>query len=319
MNPFPPLTGVFAAIITPLLENFQPDLENLAPLLSFMAQRGCHGALVLGTTGEGPSFSPAQRQAILAAAVQVRQVHPRFRLLAGTGTPSLDETIQLTRAAFNLGYDGVVTLPPYYFRQAKEDGLFTWFSQVIRQAVPSGGACLGYHIPSLSGVALSLDLIARLRDAFPNQFYGIKDSSGDPETARRLGQRFNHDLLALNGNDSLFSLALENHAGGCITAMANIGSPGLRRVWESFTAASPGAEPHAAAAAAAVRQAQLDAARALMDAYPPNPPLYKALLRRMFDWPRWAVCPPLTNLDDAQVEHIFSRLMAIAPEVAQSV
>jgi len=95
--------GIFAAAITPLRSDFSPDLSVLPLYLDFLAQRGCHGALLLGTTGEGPSFSPEQRRDVFRAALKVRQEHPEFRLLAGTGTPSLDETSALTRSAFDLG------------------------------------------------------------------------------------------------------------------------------------------------------------------------------------------------------------------------
>jgi 4-hydroxy-tetrahydrodipicolinate synthase len=106
------LSGVYAAAVTPLKPDFSPDADAIPHLLGFLAGRGCHGALMLGTTGEGPSFSPAERDGIWRAAMRVRQEHPDFRLLAGTGTPSLTETIDLTRLAFELGFDGVVTLPP---------------------------------------------------------------------------------------------------------------------------------------------------------------------------------------------------------------
>src|SRR5512147_2610790 len=192
-----PLAGVYAAAVTPLDPDSDIDQAGLVSLLSFLAQRGCHGALLLGTTGEGPSFSPQEREVIFRAALQVRQAFPGFRLLAGTGTPSLEETVLLTSAAFDLGFNGVVVLPPYYFRNVSDDGLFAWFSQVLSRAVPEEGYLLGYHIPPVSGVPLSLDLLARLKDAFPDRFAGIKDSSADPDHALRLGERFGHSLLVL--------------------------------------------------------------------------------------------------------------------------
>lgn len=285
MNPHS-LRGVYAACLTPLLSDFSPALDDLAPFLAFLAQRGCHGSLVLGTTGEGPSFAPAERGRILQAALSVRQEFPAFRLLAGTGTPSLEETVQLTRQAFDLGLDGVVVLPPYYFRKASDDGLFAWYAEVIRRAAPSDGAFFAYHIPGMTGVGLSLDLLARLKDTFPAQFLGLKDSSADPDTAVRLGQRFGPDLMVFSGTDSLFSLALEHSAAGCITALGNLLSPDLRRVWDGFQRDAPDAPA----------QARLDAGRALMDRHPPNPPLYKALLARLHGFPRWPVRPPLLPL-----------------------
>ena len=294
------LRGVYAAALTPLKPDFSLALDDLPAFLGFLARRGCHGALLMGTTGEGPSFSADERLALLRAGLAVRQEHPDFRLLLGTGTPSLEETVQLTRAAFDLGVDGVVVLPPYYFRKVSDDGLFAWFSQVIQRAVPTNAALLGYHIPSLSGVPLSLDLLARLKDAFPDQFAGLKDSSADADHARRLGVRFGPDLLVFSGTDSLFSLALEQGASGCITALANLRSPDLRKVWEAFQAG--GAEPAA--------QGCLDAAREVMGRYPPNPPLYKALLAQLHPFALWAVRPPLLPMETGRADQALAEAQA---------
>jgi 4-hydroxy-tetrahydrodipicolinate synthase len=302
MNRFPQLAGVFAAAVTPLHRG-ELDLAGTAPWLSFLAGRGCHGALLLGTTGEGPSFSFREREALFRAAVEVRQEHPDFRLLAGVGTPSLDETIALCRLAFEVGLDGVVALPPYYFRSASQEGLFTWFSQVLRQGVPAGSPLLGYHIPPVSGVPLSLDLLARLQDAFPDRFAGMKDSSADPQHAAALGQRFGSDLVVLNGNDSLFTLALDNQASGCITALANLLSPALRRVWEA----------HRQGQTATAEQAALEQARKFMDRYPPAPPLIKALLPALFGLPRWETQPPLLNLPYEMAQQVAEEARLVIP------
>lgn len=286
MTTFSSLRGVFAAALTPILANQRIDLENLSRYLAFLAQRGCHGALLLGTTGEGPSFAHHERVEIMQAAVSVRQVMPDFVLLAGTGTPSLEETILNTQAAFNLGFEGVVVLPPYYFRKVDDEGLFSWYSQVITRSVPEGGALLGYHIPGVSGVPLSIDLISRLQDAFPTCFAGIKDSSGSKEHATILGDRFGPELVVFNGNDRLFSHALSSGAAGCITAMATLYSTDLRRVWDA----------HCSGKLDMQAQSRLDACRSVMDNYPPAPPLLKALLASRYNFPRWHVRSPLLDL-----------------------
>ncbi len=298
-----PLRGVFAAALTPLAPDGTFDTDGMIRLLDFLAGRGCHGALILGTTGEGPSFSPAERRRIMETAIRVRETHPDFRLLAGTGTPSLSETIELTRAAFDLGYEGVVVLPPYYFRKASDDGLFAWFSEVLRRAVPSDGALLGYHIPQVSGVGLSLDLVARLKDAFPNRFVGLKDSSGDPDHARALGKRFGNRLSVFNGNDRLFSLALRNGASGCITALGNLISPDLRRLWDAFQA---GKDTEAI-------QARLTAARAVSDRFQPAAPTLKMVLAHFFGFPSWMVRPPLRLPSTTTTQHILSAFQEALP------
>jgi 4-hydroxy-tetrahydrodipicolinate synthase len=277
------LEGVFAAAVTPISADHSPDREAIPLLLDFLAHRGCQGALLLGTTGEGPSFSPDQRREVFQAAVAIRQVHPDFILLAGTGTSSLEETVQLTRLAFDLGMDGVVVLPPFYFRNASQQGLFSWFEQVILRAVPHEGALLGYHFPNVAGIGFSLDLLQRLKDAFPDQFTGLKDSSSDAEFSEQLGRIFGKSLKVFTGNDRLFSTALANQASGCITAMTNLISPDLAILWEAHQAGREDLQT----------QRRVNAARTVFERFPPAPALIKALLSQRHGLPRWSVCPPL--------------------------
>src|SRR5512142_1535809 len=227
-----PLAGVYAAAVTPIQSDLSLDLDSVPVLLKFLAGRGCHGAVLFGTTGEGPSFSPTEREGLMRAACEARESMSGFRLLAGTGTPSLSETIDLTKLAFDLGFEGVLVVPPYYFRKATDNGLFQWFSEVIQKAVPSDGYLLGYHFPHVAGIGFSLELLARLKDAFPTQFAGIKDSSHDSDLARKLGEKFGSDLIVFTGTDSYLQLAMENKAAGCITAPANLISPDLRAAWD---------------------------------------------------------------------------------------
>jgi 4-hydroxy-tetrahydrodipicolinate synthase len=292
------LSGVYAASVTPLRSDFTLDLEAVPTLLGFLAGRGCHGALILGTTGEGPSFSPDERQDLWGAAMRVREQYPDFRLLAGTGTPSLTETIDLTKLAFDLGFDAVVTLPPYYFRSATEDGVFNWFERVIRQAVPGDGSLLGYHFPAVAGIGFSIDLLARLKDAFPVQFEGIKDSSHDREFAQLMGQKFHNDLTIFSGTDSDFTWALQNHAAGCITAPANLISPSLRQIYDVFRDGNDTSEI----------QERVSAKRHALEKFTPFPPSLKALLHRLYGLPHWTVRPPLMELSEADEDRAVVEL-----------
>lgn len=301
MTTFSQFSGVYAAAVTPLNPDLSPNLEDLAHLLEFFYQRGCHGVLLLGTTGEGPSFSVAERLEIFRAAQHARQSFPSLRLLAGTGTPNMDETISLTKAAFDIGLDGAVVLPPYYYRKVSDGGLFDWFSSVLRQAVPEGGMILGYNIPPLTGIHFSLDLLARLRESFPDRFAGIKDSSGDVDYARELGERFGNDLFVLTGNDRYVSLALQNHAAGCITAMANLTSPALRMLWDAHQSGNPNS----------LLQELVTQARLVLDKAQPFPPLVKALLARRHAFAAWPVRPPLLPVDGQLLEAVSTEFASI--------
>lgn len=289
-----PLAGVYAAAVTPLKTDFSLDLESVPALLSFLAGRGCHGAVLFGTTGEGPSFSPTERETLMRVARSARESMPGFRLIAGTGTPSLAETIELTKLAFDLGFEGVLVVPPYYFRKATDNGLFQWFSEVIRKAVPSNGYVLGYHFPNVAGIGLSIELLARLKDAFPAQFAGIKDSSHDSDLARALGERFGSDLVVLTGTDSYLQLAMQHKAAGCITAPANVISPDLREVWDHMNVEKDPTEA----------LARIKRQRDILDKYPPFPPTLKAVLHRLHGFPRWSVKPPLESISEEREERV---------------
>jgi 4-hydroxy-tetrahydrodipicolinate synthase len=297
-----PLAGVYAAAVTPLKADTTLDLESVPALLAFLASRGCHGALFFGTTGEGPSFSPSERESLLRAVRAYRQLVPGFRLLAGTGTSSLSETIELTKLAFELGYDGVVVLPPYYFRNATDDGLFHWFSEVIKKSVPADKYLLGYHFPKVAGIGLSVELLSRLKDAFPLQFAGLKDSSHDPDLAKRLGEKFGTDLLVLTGTDSYLQLAMQNKAGGCITAPANLISPDLRKVWDLMQEGQDASQA----------QSHVTQQRQLLEKYPPFPPTLKALLHRIHQLPRWSVKPPLASISSELEEQVLQEFGSLS-------
>jgi len=305
-----PLAGVYAAAVTPYLGKPKTegkpdtafDFESISTFLHFLASRGCHGALLFGTTGEGPSYSPKEREALLRAIRVIRHQVRDFRLLAGTGTPSLSETIELTKLAYELGYDGTVVLPPYYFRKASEEGLFNWFSELIEQAVPEGKYLLGYHIPVMTGIGFSLDLLERLKEKFPRRFAGIKDSSHDESFASALGQRFGSDLLVLNGTDSYFHHALKNHAQGAITAPANLISDNLREVWDLFQAGKDPSEV----------QAKVTEQRHFLEQFSPITPILKGLLHKVHGLPHWAVRPPLGSADEKMIEEAAEKFLKIA-------
>jgi len=298
-----PLAGVYAAAVTPLRErpDSSLDLESVPLLMSFLASRGCHGMVLFGTTGEGPSFSPTEREALMRSARAHRELLPGFRLIAGTGTPSLSETIDLTRLAFDLGYDAVLVLPPYYFRKATDEGLFNWFSEVIKKAVPLKGYLLGYHFPNVAGIGFSIELLARLKDAFPAQFTGIKDSSHDLVLASSLGEKFGSDFVVLTGTDSYLQLAMQNKAAGCITAPANVISPDLREVWDLIQEGKDASEA----------QMRVTKKRDILDKYPPFPPTLKALLHRLHGLPRWSVKPPLEEMSDNMEEQLVNEMAGI--------
>ncbi|MCC7361360.1 MAG: dihydrodipicolinate synthase family protein [Anaerolineales bacterium] len=282
------LRGVYAAAVTPLQADLTPDLAALPALLDFLAQRGCHGALLLGTTGEGTSFSVAEHLAIIGAGVRYRDTaRPGYCILAGTGAASLSDAMAITRGAFELGVDGVVTLPAFYYKGVSAAGLVTFYEAVLRAAVPVEGRLLAYHIPQTSGVGLPAETLETLRARYPRQFWGMKDSQDDlAHTLGVLAQLPGFGVFA--GSDAIMAGALAGGGAGAITALANVTAPLNRAVWDAHQAG----QTEAVAAA----QAKLVRARQVVKGLS-GPAIQKAALAELFGFPRWPVRPPLEPVD----------------------
>jgi 4-hydroxy-tetrahydrodipicolinate synthase len=298
----PDLRGIYAAAVTPLDASGQPHLGALPALLDHLSRRGCHGALVLGTTGEGPSFSVVERKAVIREAVAYRNAARRpFKVLAGTGCANLSDTIDLTHAAFDLGVDGVVTLPAFFYKGVEPAGLAAYFEQVVRAAVPADGRLLVYHIPQVSGVGIPPETVAALRQRLPAQVYGMKDSQDDrPHLLSTIEQFPGFHVFA--GSDSLLTDGLAAGGGGGITALANITSPLNRAIWDAHQAG--GTAPEAQAALVQARTA----VRGLN-----GPAATKAALADLFNFPLWPVRPPLQSLSAEQRSTLSAALAALLP------
>lgn len=295
-----PLRGVFAAAVTPLDTQHKPDPAELPTLLNHLARRGCQGALLFGTTGEGPSFSIAERVGYIREAVRYRHsALPDFKILVGTGFPSLDDTITMTRQAFDLGADAVLTLPPYYFKGVSAEGLAAFFETVARAAVPEHGLMLAYHIPQVAGVGVPDDSIARLRERGIKQIVGMKDSQDDLDHTLTTTRAF-PGFAVFAGSDSILTEALAGGAAGCITALANVTSPLNRAVWDA----------HQRGQAAPDAQAKLTQARQIVKSLN-GPAAMKAALAELFGFPHWAVRPPLESLTPTQAHKLAAELADI--------
>lgn len=267
------------------------DLRAIGPLMRFFAEQGAHGTLLSGTTGEGTSLSDEERLALFGEALKVRERHPDWRILAATGTPSLTQSIALSREAFALGCDAVLVLPPYHLRNVSEEGLFRWYAELIEAAVPESGPLLAYHIPQITGIDLSLKLLQRLSQAFPRRFAGIKDSSSDLQHAKEAIEALPGKAI-LVGNDHLIGPSLAAGSAGAITALGNLCVAASRRIWDQFEA---GEDFEA-------EQIALSRNRNVLDANPSAPAFLKALMPRLEKFPQWTVRPPLLPFDDEKTE-----------------
>src|SRR5215469_12529053 len=111
--------GIFAASLTPLTLDLMIDHAAFLRHCRWLLRHGCHGIALFGTTGEGPSFSLAERSEALERVIAGGI--PPAALMIGTGCSALGDTVELTRHAVELGCPGVLTLPPFFFKRPSED------------------------------------------------------------------------------------------------------------------------------------------------------------------------------------------------------
>lgn len=212
--------GLSVALATPFAQDRSIDLPRLVAHGRQSLADGCASLTVFGTTGEGASLGLNERNRALGALVGAG-VDPKAQLVVGIAASSVEEAIAQGRAGLMLGCPSFLLAPPFYFKGAGDEGLFDWFAAVLMGLGPKAGNVILYHIPQVTSVGLSMDLVDRLKKAFPKQVTGVKDSSGDWDNAQAL-LRHHGELHILIGDERLLAKAMNLGASGAITGLANI-------------------------------------------------------------------------------------------------
>lgn len=294
-------SGVNAAVLTPMNADLSVDPERMAAHCRWLLANGCNGLAVLGTTGEANSLGIDERLAVMEGLV-ARGI-PAAKMLPGTGTTALTDTVKLTRRAAELGCRGALLLPPFYYKNPSDDGLFAYFSEVIQR---TGGdiKIYLYHFPQQAVVGFGLALIGRLLAAFPGVVKGIKDSSGDFANSRAYAEHYAKDGFEVYaGDDSLLLAMLGVGGAGCITAAANVNCAIGARV---YATRDEGA------------QRILTATRKAVTSVPLIPGL-KALVARNTGDARWTnIRPPHLKLGAAQEATLFAAFDASGVTLAKA-
>ena len=213
------IRGLWCALLTPLDGKGNVDGARLARHARELMAQGIDGVAPFGTTGEGQSFSQREREAGLASLIE-GGVAPQ-KIVAGTGAASLTETIALTRHAVQAGSAACLVLPPFFFKEISDDGLYAWYARLIEGVGDSRLRVLLYHIPQVSGIPFSIDLVARLARDFPGIVAGVKDSAGEWENTQRLLQRV-PGLAIFVGHEPHLPRLLQAGGAGTICGVANV-------------------------------------------------------------------------------------------------
>jgi 4-hydroxy-tetrahydrodipicolinate synthase len=275
--------GIWPPAATPFRADHSIDFDRYIAHCRRLLAGGAHGLAVLGTTSEANSLDFAEREAVLERLVAAGIAADK--LLPGTGATSLGDAARLTKHAVGLGVRGVLLLPPFYYKGVSDDGLFAFVAALIERV---GGERLKlylYNFPQMTGVAWSVALVGRLRDAFSAIVVGLKDSSGDVAYLDKLLESY-PGFAIFPSSEALMLAALRKGAAGCISATANTHVIEIRRFFDRWRDGD-----------AAVLHDRVSAVRRLVQSYPLIPAVKAILAERdnADDWLR--VRPPLEPLD----------------------
>jgi 4-hydroxy-tetrahydrodipicolinate synthase len=278
-------------MLTPLDASGGVDHELFIAHARSLLRQGVDGVAPFGTTGEGQSFSVGERKAgidaLLAAGI------PGERIVAATGCAALPETIVLTRHGVQSGCAACLVLPPFFWKDATDDGLFAWYAQVIETVGDPRMRIYLYHIPQVSGTPLSVTLVSRLAAAFPGVIAGVKDSAGDWANAEALLAHV-PQLAILVGHEPHLPRLMRAGGAGTICGVGNL-FPALVRALLSPGVAPADEQRMATFLDIAFRQPFLAA--------------FKAILAEQTRNPAWrAVRAPLLPLSDDTRRTLLSAL-----------
>ena len=292
-----PLRGVYAAAITPFDADLNPDTGKWLDHCRWLLANGCNGVAPLGTTSEANSIPLDQRLAMIEA--YGASDLPKQTAIFGTGACSIGEAVTLTRAAIGIGAGGQLMLPPFYYKNPSEDGLFGFFSEVIQRVGDDRMRLYLYHFPQMSATPIPVSLTVRLKTEYGDIVAGMKDSSGvwdyTSETLKEIP-----GFGAFVGNESFLLDALRAGGAGTISASTNLSASLCQKVFANWQ--SDKAEEYQQAATAV---------RAIFQKFPtvPGQKTAKAHVSGDSSWLRQM--PPLEAMPEAARAELISALQAV--------
>lgn len=220
-----PIGGLWTAVLTPLDGQLKANHAALAAHCKDLMVRGVDGVAPFGTTGEGTSFTAAER--IEGTDALIAQGIPASKIVLGNGSAALGDAIAMAKHSVKVGLAGVLTLPPFFFKNLDDEGVYASFAEIVERTGDERLRLYLYNIPQISGVPIGFGAIERLLARYPTVVAGIKDSSADwPYTAELL-KRF-PAMCILVGAEAHVPRAMGLGGRGTICGMANLVPEAMR-------------------------------------------------------------------------------------------
>jgi len=304
------IRGVLAPVITPFTADLLPDQQRFITHCQWLLSQNC-GLAVFGTNSEANSMSAEERMMLLDALVAAG-IDPS-RMMPGTGCCSVTETVELTAHAVKHGCAGVLMLPPFYYKNVSEEGLYRYFSEVVQRVGDTRLKIYLYHIPPVAIVGITPKLVERLLKAYPTAITGMKDSSGDWNNTKTFLDAFATDGFdVFVGSESFLLANMRDDGAGTISATANVNPAAIHKLYAESAVA-----PKAFGAVSADlerQQARLNVVRAVFSnrKFPSMIAALKQAIAICRNEPEWArVRPPLVELTKQQTKLLAADLKAI--------
>jgi len=205
--------GSIVALITPFKDE-KLDEDNYIKLINYHLKSGTHGLVPGGTTGESPTLSHDEHKKIIN--LSVKECKNKIPVVAGTGSNSTSEAVELSRFADKAGADGLLIVTPYYNKPTQE-GLYQHYKKINDNV---GIPIIIYNIPSRSVIDMSVETMARLFEL--KNIVGVKDATGDLQRAEQQHKVMGDEFIMLTGEDGN-TLEFNRRGGrGCISVTANV-------------------------------------------------------------------------------------------------
>ena len=305
------IRGVLAPVVTPFNVDLSPDRERFIRHCQWLLSQNC-GLAPFGTTSEANSMSTHERISLLDALVAAR-IDPS-RMMPGTGCCSIVETVALTTHAVKHGCAGVLMLPPFYYKDVNEEGLYRYFSEVVQRVGDARLRIYLYHIPPVAIVGITPKLVERLLNAYPKAIAGMKDSSGDWNNTKTFLDTFAENAGPARsgfdvfvGSESFLLANMRNGGAGTISATANVNPAAIHELYTLASAVSADVDLEP-------QQARLNVVRDVFSSrkFPSMIAALKQAIAIYASDPEWArVRPPLVELTTEQAKLLAAELQAV--------
>ena len=213
------ISGAYCAVLTPL--NNKLSINNNLHLrhCQSLMQKGLDGLTIFGTNGEASSFSIKQKINSIEFLLENRI--DASNLIIGSGSASLEDAIELTNFSVKIGAKASLLIPPFYFKSVTDDGVISYYRNVIEQTGDNNFKFLLYNIPQHSGVTINFNIIENLIKIYPNNVVGLKDSTGNMDNMLKTIKYFN-SFAVFCGNGAMALHTTKRGGAGAITGDANI-------------------------------------------------------------------------------------------------